>query len=65
MEHKLPGLDQLRITPDAVRQEARAVHARLEALQALMSRQRTATTARRHESPLGLDCRAEPAGAEA
>lgn len=40
MKQKLPRFDPLMFTPDAVRQEAIAVHARLEAVQAFMQRQR-------------------------
>jgi len=57
MEQKLPWFDPSMSTPDALRQEAIAVHARLEALQAFMKRQRAITAVRQSESPAVLDDR--------
>ena len=57
MERNLPRFDPLMFTPDALRQEAIAVHARLEALQAFMKRQQASTAVRQSESPALLDGR--------
>jgi hypothetical protein len=62
MEQKLPQFDPMLSTPDMLRQEAIAVHARLEALQAFMKRQRAITAERQRESPLVLDGRGAQAG---
>jgi hypothetical protein len=62
MEQKLPRFDPMMFTPDAVRQEAIAVHARLEAVQAFMQRQRAITATRQSESPALRDGRGMPDG---
>jgi hypothetical protein len=50
MEQKLDQSDQMMFSPDRLRQEALAVHARLKALQDFMRRQRAATAVHQYEA---------------
>jgi hypothetical protein len=59
MKQKQPQLDPMISTAELLRQEAIAVHARLEALQAFMRRQRENTPVRWSEPAAVLECRVE------